>query len=63
MSDRPRVIGHRGASEDRPGNTMAAFEEALRQGAAGIEFDVRLSSDGVPVPEAPKSTASRDGAI
>jgi glycerophosphoryl diester phosphodiesterase len=43
------VIGHRGASEDRPGNTMAAFEEALRQGAAGIEFDVRLSSDGVPV--------------
>ena len=49
MSDRPRVIGHRGASEDRPGNTMAAFEEALQQGAEGIEFDVQLSSDGVPV--------------
>jgi len=28
---------------------MAAFELALRQGADGIEFDVHLSSDGVPV--------------
>jgi len=28
---------------------MLAFELALRQGADGIEFDVHLSSDGVPV--------------
>ena len=28
---------------------MAAFEHALRQGANGIELDVHLSSDGVPM--------------
>lgn len=28
---------------------MAAFEAAIAAGADGIEFDVRLSSDGVPV--------------
>jgi glycerophosphoryl diester phosphodiesterase len=42
-------IGHRGAAGDAPENTMAAFELALRQGADGIEFDVHLSADGVPV--------------
>src|SRR5271169_2602058 len=42
-------IGHRGASGEAPENTLAAFDLALRQGADGIEFDVRLSSDGVPV--------------
>jgi glycerophosphoryl diester phosphodiesterase len=30
-------------------NTMAAFELARRQGADGVELDVRLSRDGVPV--------------
>jgi glycerophosphoryl diester phosphodiesterase len=32
-----------------PQNTLAAFEKALEVGADGIEFDVRLSADGVPV--------------
>ncbi len=32
-----------------PENTMAAFREAIAVGADGIEFDVRLASDGVPV--------------
>ena len=45
----PRVIGHRGAAGDAPENTFAAFDLALRQGADGIEFDVRLSAEGVPV--------------
>jgi glycerophosphoryl diester phosphodiesterase len=44
-----RVIAHRGASRDCPENTLAAFEEALRQGADGIELDVQLARDGVPV--------------
>jgi glycerophosphoryl diester phosphodiesterase len=44
-----RVIAHRGASRDCPENTLAAFDEALRQGAEGIELDVQLSRDGVPV--------------
>ncbi|MFO7663549.1 MAG: glycerophosphodiester phosphodiesterase family protein [Chloroflexota bacterium] len=46
---RPLIIGHRGASADAPENTLAAFALALEQGADGIEFDVRLCADGVPV--------------
>lgn len=45
----PLIIGHRGASTVAPENTLAAFERALRDGADGIECDVRLASDGVPV--------------
>lgn len=45
----PLIIGHRGASAVAPENTMAAFREALAVGADGIEFDVRLTRDGVPV--------------
>lgn len=45
----PLVIGHRGAAGEAPENTLAAFELALSQGADGIEFDVHLSADGVPV--------------
>ena len=43
------IIGHRGASAVAPENTMAAFRETLAVGADGIEFDVRLTRDGVPV--------------
>ena len=45
----PLVIGHRGASALAPENTMAAFRRAIENGADGVEFDVRLSGDGVPV--------------
>ncbi len=45
----PFVIGHRGASAAAPENTLAAFRLAKEQGAHGIEFDVQLSADGVPV--------------
>jgi len=45
----PLIIGHRGASAVAPENTMAAFREAIAVGADGIEFDVRLSRDAVPV--------------
>lgn len=43
------IIAHRGASHYAPENTLAAFEKALEQKADGIELDVRLSKDGVPV--------------
>jgi glycerophosphoryl diester phosphodiesterase len=46
---RPLIIGHRGASGRLPENTLAAFRGALDDGADGVELDVRLSSDGVPV--------------
>ena len=47
--ERPLVIAHRGASEDAPENTIAAFELALEQGADALEMDVHLSKDGHPV--------------
>lgn len=43
------IIAHRGAAGEAPENTLAAFELAIRQGADGIELDVHLSRDGVPV--------------
>ncbi|HET7839968.1 MAG TPA: glycerophosphodiester phosphodiesterase family protein [Terriglobia bacterium] len=46
---RVEVIAHRGASGDAPENTLASFELALAQGADGIEFDVHLSRDNVPM--------------
>lgn len=48
-SIRPLIIGHRGASASAPENTLAAFGMAIQAGADGIEFDVRLARDGVPV--------------
>jgi glycerophosphoryl diester phosphodiesterase len=42
-------IAHRGASAVAPENTLAAFERAKALGADGIELDVQLCSDGVPV--------------
>ncbi len=45
-SDRPLIIGHRGASAYAPENTLAAFELAADLGADGVELDVQLSRDG-----------------
>lgn len=42
----PFVVAHRGASADRPEHTRAAYELALREGADGVECDVRLTRDG-----------------
>ncbi len=43
----PKVIGHRGAALYAPENTLAGFREAKARGAEWVEFDVRLSLDGV----------------
>jgi glycerophosphoryl diester phosphodiesterase len=45
----PRIVAHRGASAVRPENTASAFAEALRLRADGIELDLQLTRDGVPV--------------
>ena len=45
----PPVIGHRGACAHAPENTVASFLRAARLGCRMVEFDVRLSADGVPV--------------
>jgi len=40
---------HRGASEQAPENTMAAFRLGLEMGANGIETDIQRTADGVLV--------------
>ncbi|MCY6371440.1 glycerophosphodiester phosphodiesterase [Clostridium ganghwense] len=40
---------HRGASAYYPENTMLAFEKALKLGATGIETDVQMTKDGIPI--------------
>lgn len=47
--ERTLIIAHRGASAVAPANTLAAFAKAKELGANGIEFDVHLTADGVPV--------------
>ena len=42
-------FAHRGARANAPENTLEAFELGLRLGATGLETDVWLTSDGVPV--------------
>ncbi|MGB2752918.1 MAG: glycerophosphodiester phosphodiesterase family protein [Pyrinomonadaceae bacterium] len=49
MHQKPRIIGHRGASAHAPENTLAAFQIAIDAGADGVEFDVQPAKDGVPV--------------
>ena len=44
--ERPLVYGHRGARARAPENTLAAFDLAVREGADGIELDVRMTADG-----------------
>lgn len=41
----PFIIGHRGASQDAPENTLESFRLAWAQGADGIEADFRLTAD------------------
>ncbi len=43
----PLVIGHRGASGERPEHTLEAYELAIEQGADFIEPDLVATKDGV----------------
>jgi glycerophosphoryl diester phosphodiesterase len=46
---RPFLWAHRGASKNAPENTMAAFAAAVELGVDGLELDIHLSRDGIPV--------------
>ncbi|WP_405544364.1 glycerophosphodiester phosphodiesterase [Streptomyces phaeochromogenes] len=41
-----QVVAHRGASEEAPEHTLAAYEKAIEDGADALECDVRLTADG-----------------
>ncbi len=45
----PLIIAHRGASAEKPENTVAAFRRAVALEVDGIELDVHVTKDGVPV--------------
>ncbi len=42
----PQVAAHRGASEEEPEHTLAAYRRAIELGAGALECDVRLTADG-----------------
>lgn len=60
MQDR-RLYAHRGASAERPENTLPAFERAVEVGANALETDVHVTRDGVLIiahdPTATRMTA------
>lgn len=47
--DYPQVMGHRGAADLAPENTLLGLEAAARAGCRWTEVDVMLSRDGVAV--------------
>ncbi|RPE09569.1 hypothetical protein EGT74_21530 [Chitinophaga lutea] len=49
--NRNKVVAHRGAWKHHEGsqNSLTSFRDAVKLGCEGSEFDVWLSSDGVPV--------------
>lgn len=40
------MVAHRGASEDAPEHTLAAYRRAIEDGADALECDVRMTADG-----------------
>ncbi|MCI5060711.1 MAG: glycerophosphoryl diester phosphodiesterase [Alphaproteobacteria bacterium] len=45
----PKVIGHRGACAYAPENTLESLHAASDLNVTWVEFDVKLTSDGIPV--------------
>lgn len=43
------IIGHRGAAGLKPENTIASIRAALQADVDIVEFDIRLTKDGIPV--------------
>ncbi|MEV6103250.1 glycerophosphodiester phosphodiesterase [Streptomyces sp. NPDC051940] len=42
----PAVVAHRGASQEAPEHTLAAYRTAIASGADALECDVRMTADG-----------------
>jgi glycerophosphoryl diester phosphodiesterase len=43
------VVAHRGANREAPENTLEAFRRAIEIGVQGIELDIQITRDGIPV--------------
>ena len=62
----PRVIAHRGGGSFAPENTLAAIRKGKELGFEGVEFDVMLAADSIPVlihDETLERTTSGRGAV
>lgn len=46
---RTLILAHRGAPVDLPENSLAAFKALANLGVDGVELDVQVTADGVPV--------------
>lgn len=46
---KPLKFAHRGMAQYAPENTLGAFKAAIEHGCEGIEIDIHLSKDGIPV--------------
>ncbi len=44
-----KIIAHRGASSIAPENTLIAFKRAIELNSHGIELDVHMTKNGVPI--------------
>lgn len=49
IGKKPMILAHRGARKVAPENTLAAFKKAIKLGFDGIEMDVVLTKDKVPI--------------
>ena len=49
LASTTQVIAHRGGAKYAPENTLAAFQNAIAQGADWLEFDVQMTRDGALV--------------
>lgn len=58
----PELVAHRGATRERPENTLAAFARAIELGADGLELDVHATRDGVVVVHHDPIPRALDGA-
>ncbi|MBF8438102.1 glycerophosphodiester phosphodiesterase [Halanaerobiaceae bacterium Z-7014] len=61
-----KILGHRGAMGSAPENTLPSFRKAIEESADGVEFDVQLSADGLPVvihDEALDRTTNAEGPV
>ena len=45
----PKVMGHRGVAGFAPENTLVSMREAAKTGLHWVEFDVKLTSDKIPI--------------
>lgn len=49
MTNKTLIFGHRGVPVKFPENSLAGFKYALDHGIDGLEFDVHLTKDNIPV--------------